>query len=390
MLSARLKDKHGDGFKVIRADEHTKHEYVTFAAEDRLCCTQCGGPAVHVRATKTNGGYDKVAHFRATHMDGCDYTENPHDAKIHESFKAALLAGKPILVNVNMGKDVVGFDGLSDDFNTQISDPTNGLMGIDVFRKTVGAEDYLSVPAHDIADVLHYLETAKELRGQAGLGQLWFNTRSAVQSCKRFVVSDRDSSLGQLVLDLARRANRTFEGRKKRGIRKLEALRGGQAKDTPRLFLFRVTDKQVEKAKENALHKLFGRAVDAVLPSMSGIASIVHTAIPGLLMKGLEGETLNNRTMLEDGRDFWVLATPRLSISRALQVLAKYERRRFSHVEPAFLMLGIKSRDQYMARGEKPAVPPITSTPTPTSSAPPANDTYVREPRRWQDRADLR
>lgn len=387
MLSARLTDRDGRGFQVIRADDHTKHEYMTFAAEGRLCCTQCGGPAVHVRATKANGGYEKVAHFRATHEAGCDYTENPHDTKIHESFKAALLAGKPILVNVNMGRDVTGYDGLSDDFNTQVSDPARGLMSVDVFRKTVGAGDYLSVPAHDISDVLHYLETAKELRGQAGLAQLWFNTRSTVQSCRRFVVSDHGGSIGQLVLDLARRANGILQGRKKRGIKKIEALHGGQVKDTPRLFLFKATDKQIKTAKEKALHKLFGRAVDAVLPALGSIASINHVAIPGLLMKGLEGETLNNQTMLEDGRDFWVLATPRLSVSRALQVLAKFERRRFSRVEPAFLMLGIKSRDQYMARGEKTSTttPPVSSTP-----AAPANDAYVREPRRWQDRADLR
>lgn len=384
MLSARLINTDGRGFQIIRADDHTKHEYMTFAAEGRLCCTQCGGAAVHVRATKANGGYDKVAHFRATHDAGCDYTENPHDAKIHESFKAALLAGKPILINVNMAKDVTGFDGLNGDFNVQVSDPSKGLMSVDVFRKTVGADDYLSVPAHDISDVLHYLETAKELRGQAGLAQLWFNTRSAVQSCKRFVVSDRDASLGQLVLDLARRANSIFEGRKRRGIRKLEALRSGQVKDTPRLFLFKATDKQVETAKEKALHKLFGKAVDAVLPALGNIASITHVAIPGLLMKGLEGETLNNQTMLEDGRDFWVLATPRLSVSRALQVLAKYERRRFSHVDPAFLMLGVKSRDQYMARGEKTTTQ-ATSTPIVHT-----NEPYVREPNRWQDRADLR
>ena len=337
MLEARIVDPQGKTVKPVYADNYDKAFVKGLLSKGfHLCCASpaCTAQVIHVNETMADGNTQRrVAHFRADeiqdHIPGCEYRNDPRDQKNLVSFKEALEKGLPILINILF---LTGFDGLRNRFKTAVADPESGLYERASWLQTIGQDNkYLAVPARDITDILHYLELAKDYRGQTGLQQLWFNTHHAVQSCKRFVVADKAAALTRLEVEMLRRAKDTWYSANQ------------YVNDTPRLFLIRTTNRQADIATTLRLKNLYGQAVISATPTP-------HAIKLGMKLEG----NLTNQSMIGEGRNLWVVAAPLLSrdqietlktrkdnIERGIPVPAKNV--------PMFIFLQISKRIQYMA-----------------------------------------
>lgn len=304
MLLGRLIKDDG-GSELIAADEFDKAHYRALSEAGRVRCPDCEARLIHVsgvsdaddlparfavKAIPAQGNTQlRVPHWRSRgiedHAPGCDYRNDPHIAEHVTNFKDALLEGRPIRININFA---IGFEGLRNRFNAAAGDPNSGLWSLEAWEKQ--NPDAIGVPARDVTDILHYLQTAKELKGQDGLKQLFFHNQLAVQSCARFVVSESTSRVERVVNDIYRRwrdsrTNSQFYG------------------DTPRLFLFRASQRQKEKARETTDSDLWGQQF------------IISTPMTYPVKLGLDSHTYNvtNQTMLDKGDQLWVIATPKMS-----------------------------------------------------------------------------
>jgi len=341
MLMARIKGIDGAPDKTVGADDLDKGTFYDLSAEHRLVCTDCDAPVTQVCGHHADGGTERIAHFRSLsvedHKAGCINRDDPRAADRAVSLKRALAEGKPILVNIDIDPKALGFGGLRDQFNPLVNNTDSGLFSKKNWLETIGKDGHVSVPARDIADILYYLELAKEYGGQAAMKQLWFNTRHAVQACKRFIVADNQKQVGALLEQMIDR------GRSSKN-------KSRELTDTPRLFLFKATPAQIKKAQTVRLHTLYGQLVEVEKPTS-------HVVKLGMRFKGFNGNIMTNQSVLSDGRDLWVVAIPTLARRRAHEIAAKADKRRADRVEPAFLLLRVKDRTQFVAVGTKPVSP---------------------------------
>jgi hypothetical protein len=352
-------------------------------AAGRLVCRdpKCQQKAVYVCETLTNGGFDRTAHFRAEHDKKCSYFEDPREAARIDNFRKALREGRSILVNINIDKTVLGTGKLKDEFNAH-----SGLYGPDItddltWKAREANKGYFAVPAHDIGDVLFYLRMAQQFTnetGAEGLSLLHFNNRRIVMPYKEFVVSNEPSPKRKvptvLLRDIVERA-----GRRAFAMRKAPSY----IKDLPRLYMFKASEQQISKADDSVLHTLFGRLVTTQLPVDANGTTFEQEIKPGLLIKSVKGEPLNNRTLLEEGHDMWVLGRATLSRSNALGVSARIYSHTKLHARTVFLMVSIRDRVQYKAIDAK-GMALRTKIPTQTSSQPKG---FVEHA--WMRRRDL-
>lgn len=356
MLLAQLFDEQGQPRELIAADTHDKAFYMEMSVRDRLRCSACGNTAIHVGAHPADGNsYERVAHFRAEHEAGCLLADDPRDPRFTGTFLAALRAGHPILINVNF---VTGFKrtSLGNKFNPLTNSRQTGIWRksewIDWVRKEQGKE-YITVSARDVTDIIFYLDLAKKFGMENGnahqaMTNLWFNTDCIVQACQRFVIKNDTTKLQRVLqpmIDYALESAISSSSQTKHP---------SDIRDAPRLFLFHATGAQIKKASEKKDHLLYGQQLEVPVEgrvlARDGRPIRTGTANHVLKMGMRLNDGLDNRAVLAEGANVWVVATPTLSRRRAFQVSAKAVGD-IERVEPAFCLLRVRDRRQFVSDG---------------------------------------
>lgn len=389
MLVARRHEAGNEPERIIGADEFAKITFVKYQADGRLSCVSCGAPAVHVAATSAEGGnVERVAHFRAKHTPGCDYKDDPRASAAHESLKAAIRAGKPILVNINMPHKDYGF---SKKFDLHANATQTDLMPFTRFQKIHPAGSYHTVSARDISDVLFVIETAREVGGEPALSQLYYRTYDAVQSHERFVVTGDSPQHGRILLNIARRAKMTCDARTRRKTIDSSFLKNTKVYDTPRLVLIKASDDQIEKIKRGRTSSIFARAVMARMPKSQPNTFVMQRISTGMVIRNHKDPSLaTSIDILKEGREVWVMGSPFMSIQDGLGALSVYNGTRQTEIRILYPKIKVAGRGQFMATGEK-----VTddTPPTPTDSNSGARAKYTPPPAQkrhaWQDRLDI-
>lgn len=410
MLFARVPAHDGNPEALVAADNERfqKADFYDLSAQGLLLCSgkghdglPCTAQVTHVKGGFADGGVvERSSHFRVleplAHSKGCDNIDDPRSSKRRASIREALENEHPILVNINIASMGVknGNKILGPEFNASVDNPSASLWKkaawLSHVEKTHGIhrDDIVTAPARDITDVLYYLELAKEWglakggheAAQKAMEQLWFNTGHMVQPCKRFVVSDNPAKIGQLVRQFIRRTGETLDS-------------SGELFDTPRLFRFEISNKQVKKAIEkSATHLIYAEQVEIdVAPEDK--PEVLHLAQLAMRMKNESG--LDNQRVLKVGRTLWVIAVPTLGRFKAYQVKHKglgkpipqsKARSRFSHaargpkkpvtaanMSPAHIFLQIGCPEQMVAVDaprKKPAMTYKVPDNTPRGAAP--------------------
>jgi hypothetical protein len=362
MFFALTLDENGRPDKSVAPSELTDNAFMELSVRNRLCCETCLATATRVRAHSFDGGIKRQAHFRATHKEDCLEESDPRETRTTETCLAALQKGVPSLISV-------GFDvqfkrtSLGLEFNPLVNSRETGLWEkskwAEAVKKDIG-RPHISVPAHNVDDILYYLELAKTFGGeqsgyegeQRALSNLWFNTSRIVQSCSRFVVRDDEYKAGRVLQQLIDRAMNS--------VRPLEIIRkdkhDSEVSDAPRLFLFHTSKaRDTDEEEPQKLHLLYGQAVDAKLRvnhlRRSGTAS--HILKMGMRF----GEGLNKHNVSLFGDDLWVVGVPAISRRRAFAIVGKVLGD-VKRVEPAFCYLSVKQPAQF-TRSTHQNTPPI-------------------------------
>jgi hypothetical protein len=360
MLLAEQFDPFGKSLGTVAADAFDKASFYELSVRDRLRCTSCGNTAVHVSACAADGNtIERIAHFRANHKTGCTRSDEARGSERAQTIKQALQSGTPILINIDFN---IGFkkDSLSLKFNPLVDSEQTGLWTKSAWAQWVLATKgvkHLSVPAHDITDVLYYLELAKQAGGQEALSRLWFNTGRIVQSCKRFVIADSQKQSQRVLQSLIDRAYSTRTQSK-------------ELRDTPRLFLFHVTGNQIKHAQQKTNHAIYGQALD-VNVSVKNPRGVEKTKkhVMKLAMRFADESGINNQNILQEGSDLWVIGQPALTRRRAFEIRAKVLGDVSRHINPAFCYLRIIDRPQFVRIGApRRAKPPVKNAPQPVAA----------------------
>lgn len=362
MLNARIPAHDGTPERIVAADDPAfeKADFYTMAARGLLQCSghgrngqKCCAPVTHVSGGFVDGGIsERVSHFRIndaeSHTAGCEHIDDPRNAQRTASIRQALDRGLPILINVNIAHMGVknGRKLLSPEFNASVNNPESGLWTKAVWLREkakhhqIAENEIVRVPARDITDVLYYLELAKqhgiarggETGGQEAMRQLWFNTGHAVQSSARFVVADSNKKVTSLVREFMARATATPK-------------RSDELCDTPRLFLFTVSQKQIEKAQKEAAQQLYGQHKDIVI-SPDGKPVVEQHVIMAMRMKA---DDMDNRRVVGVGHKLWVAAVPTFSRRRAFEMREKGAGRTSGYLKPGYIFLQVANMEQMVA-----------------------------------------